>query len=332
MTSEEQNALGTVGMEMMHGIPVGVSTGLHPYGSSMTLSTPDSQPTTQERESLYNMVVHHVMPNASADTTPVDTKIPLPTETAVSAATAVSIGKCFVLCHARGYLMAGVTASGTEQNLTKLLQVSEPVSVAAAQNEALQAISTTPSVVGVQGGVDMLQSVCAAPGWSMDIVCPFSESGCFREQYAKGTDVGVSLRLGAASVECRRHYSFRDEFLLHDCSVALARSQCPACGAADGFSAASRSDAATFGRSSIVVDRRRVQGHSASCQFSIECFRHCTGRRVKCLSSIDQSQSTSTFSNADGAANCHESGHTIRAIRYRYPRSNGPSSEGPLRS
>ena len=174
MTSEEQNALGTVGMEMMHGIPVGVSTGLlHPYASGMSLSPPDSQPTTQERESLYNMVVHHVMPNASADMTPVETKLPLPTDPAVSAASAVSIGQYFAMWHeTERDLMTGIaTTSGTEQNLTKLLQVSEPVSAAATQNEALQAISTTPSVVGVQGGVDMLQSVCAAPGLSSDIVC-----------------------------------------------------------------------------------------------------------------------------------------------------------------
>jgi len=57
MTSGEQNVLGSVGMDMMQGIPVGVTC-----SAALGYGDVESQSAALEGESFYNMIVHHVLP------------------------------------------------------------------------------------------------------------------------------------------------------------------------------------------------------------------------------------------------------------------------------
>jgi len=147
MASEDQSMLGSVGMEMMQGIPVGASgsAALHPFGDSMALP-PDVQAAAQERESLVNMMMHQVMPNPQTDLT---------SETKPASNAEFSP------------IAAGIT-SGEESlpNLSTLLQHPESM----VGNPGGELGSNVP-LMGVQGGVGMFQSVCvSAPGGSVPTV------------------------------------------------------------------------------------------------------------------------------------------------------------------
>lgn len=154
ISSEEQNALGSVGMEMLQGIPVAGtgSSGIHPFADGLPMGA-ESQSSAAERESLYNMVMHnvHSMTSSMHDKPITNDKVP-------------TTGLAWTLPFDKPCDAGAMSGGESLHNLTALLQVPD-ITHPSESTEGKTSPSTNVPTTAVNSSMGILQSVCvSSPG------------------------------------------------------------------------------------------------------------------------------------------------------------------------